>query len=88
MTELPISSPEVPPFSWAPPNLSPGGSWRTMHRENLRLAAMQYSDPDKLTREGIHLLKVHRQNYTAKGPEPKALQFLWWEFPKEHWNEL
>jgi hypothetical protein len=87
-TQLPISSLEVPPFSWAPPNLSPGGSWHTMCRENLRLAAIQYSDPDKLIREGIHLLKVHRQNYTAKGPEPKALQLLWWEFPKEHGNEL
>jgi hypothetical protein len=87
-TQLPISPLEVLPFSWAPPNLSPGGSWHTMHRETLRLAAAQYSDPDKLIREGIHLLKVYCQNYVAKGPEPNSLQLLWWEFPKEHWNKL
>jgi hypothetical protein len=75
-TQLPISSLEVPPFSWAPPNLSPGGSWHTIRRNNLRLAAIQYSDPDKLIGEGIYLLKVHHQNSTAKGPTPKALQLL------------
>jgi len=37
---------------------------------------------------GIRALDVHRKNYTATHPEPKELQLLWWEFPKEHWDEL
>jgi hypothetical protein len=56
--------------------------------QSLCLVAAQYSDPEKLILEGIHILKVHHQNYTAKVPEPKALQLLWWESPKEHWDRL
>jgi hypothetical protein len=78
----------VPPFSWVPPNLAPGGSWHTKRMEHLRLAAACYSDPDALIEDGIRMLEVHRRNYNAEGPDPKHLQLLWWEFPKEHWDGL
>jgi hypothetical protein len=56
--------------------------------EHLRLAASCYPDPDKLIRDGIRMLEIHRSNYTLEGPDPKQLQLLWWEFPKEHWDGL
>jgi hypothetical protein len=34
------------------------------------------------------MLKRHRLNYTAEGPNPTHLQLLWWEFPMESWDEL
>jgi hypothetical protein len=84
----PAAPPEVPPFSWVPPNLAPGASWHTKRMEHLRLAAACYSDPDALIEDGIKMLEVHRSNYNAEGPDPKHLQLLWWEFPKEHWDGL
>jgi hypothetical protein len=38
--------------------------------------------------EGLEALRIHRRNYNADGPDPKQLQLLWWEFPKEHWEPL
>jgi hypothetical protein len=34
------------------------------------------------------MLRRHRTNYTAEGLVPTNLQLLWWEFPRESWDEL
>jgi hypothetical protein len=76
------------PFSWCPPSLAIGGAWYRQRFESLILASAQYLDPFPLVREGINILDRHRRNYTATHPDPKELQVIWWEFPREHWDAL
>jgi hypothetical protein len=38
--------------------------------------------------DGLEKMKQHRSNYDEDGPNPTHLQLLWWEFPKERWDEL
>jgi hypothetical protein len=65
------------PFSWKPPDLAEGGSWHSARTANLRKAAESFEDPMSVIDEGLEALRVHRQNYNAKGPDPKQLQLLW-----------
>ena len=36
--------------------------------------------------QGLDILKAHRSNYGSDGP--KHLVVLWWEWPKQHWDDL
>jgi hypothetical protein len=38
--------------------------------------------------DGLERLARHCGNYDADGLNPTHLQLLWWEFPKERWDEL
>lgn len=33
-------------------------------------------------------MTVHRGNYNDTHPDPKELQIVWWEFPRDHWDDL
>ena len=76
-------------FTWRPPDLSPGGEWHNARLANLARACAHYPDQSlRLYEDGIHLLEIHRNNYTEEGADVQQLQLLWWEFPREHWDEL
>lgn len=77
-----------PEFVWYPPDLTAGGVWYKRRLLNLIIAANNYEDSFDKLRQGIQMLDIHRGNYTATHPEPRELQILWWEFPKEHWDDL
>jgi hypothetical protein len=79
---------DEPPFSWVPPDLSPTSDWTRDRAYNLVQAALQYEEPGPIIEDGMKMLERHRSNYTADGPKPTHLQLLWWEFPKESWDEL
>jgi hypothetical protein len=76
------------PFSWKPPDLTEGGKWHSARTKNLLDGAGSFEDPTSVIDKGLEALRIHRQNYKANGPDPKQLQLLWWEFPKEHWEPL
>jgi hypothetical protein len=67
---------EIPPFSWVPPDLTPGGAWRKHRLEHLRFAASTYPTSEELIKEGLRILEIHHKNYTSEGPDPKTLQLL------------
>jgi hypothetical protein len=75
-------------FSWSPPVLRAGGEWYRKILMNLFAAAATYADPFPLIREGINILDQHWKTYNATHPDPKELQVIWWEFPREHWDPL
>jgi hypothetical protein len=76
------------PFDWIPPNLAVGGKWYNERVATLWEAAATLPNTEEVVKEGLELLTIHRGNYTAKGPSPKQLQLLWWEFPPQHWTAL
>ena len=77
------------PVTWTPPSLKPGGKWHRERVNNLFVAAKQYpGDWLEVINDGLDDLATHRLNYTSKGPRPKQLVILWWEFPPEHWVAL
>jgi hypothetical protein len=76
------------PWAWTPPDLSKGGKWYKTRLANLSTAAATLPNPAEAIAEGLEQLDRHRLNYTATHPEPKHLQILWWEFPREHWTDL
>jgi hypothetical protein len=51
-------------------------------------AALQYNELGPIIEDGMKMLERHRSNYTGDGPKQTHLQRLWWEFPKESWDEL
>lgn len=55
---------------------------------NLIIASSTYDNSFEKLQQGIRMLDIHRRNYTSTHPEPRELQILWWEFPREHWNDL
>ena len=75
-------------FSWKPPDLSEGSEWTCNTIRNLREACDFYPNSDDLFHDGMQRLGRHRQNYDEHGPAPTHLQLLWWEFPRECWDEL
>ena len=79
---------ESHPFSWKPPDLSPGGTFWCDRVAALRAAAQFYPDPQEIIRDGLAKLDIHRLNYTDDGPAPQQLQLLWWEFKPEHWEDI
>jgi hypothetical protein len=78
----------LPVFQWAPPDLSKGSTWYNERVHSLWKAVLSLPDPEKFFQEGLKLLPIHQGNNVATGPSPKRLQFLWWEFPPEHWTPL
>jgi hypothetical protein len=77
-----------PVFQWNPPDLSEGSTWYNASVHSLQTAVSTLPDPTTAFKDGLELLRIHRGNYTATGPDPKQLQLLWWEFPPEHWTPL
>ena len=75
-------------FEWKPPSLKDGSKWNEARKRNLRRACDSYPNSEEMYRDGLQRLSVHRNNYNKDGPCPKRLQLLWWEFPREHWDEL
>jgi hypothetical protein len=75
-------------FAWKPPDLSPGSSWTRETIQELRFACDEYADSDAMFQDGLARLARHPGNYDADGPNPTQLQLLWWEFPRERWDEL
>jgi hypothetical protein len=75
-------------FTWKPPDLSPGSDWTRETIQELREACNEYAAAAALFQDGLKRLQRHRGNYDAEGPNPTHLQLLWWEFPRERWDEL
>ena len=76
-----------PSWTWSPPDLSIGSSFYNQRTQNLRKAIIELGPGhEHLYKEGIDILARHRQNYGPNGPT--SLTILWWEWPKEHWEEL
>lgn len=85
----PAPAPPSPPCSWRPPDLTPGRPWHTARLNTLFAAAKQYPGREiELINHGLDCLRRHRWNYDANGSAPTHLQILWWEFPREHWDDL
>ena len=76
------------PFSWEPKDIHEGSKWFLTRLENLTEACKFFGDPEEAYKEGLERLEKHGMNYNSKGPDPKWLQLLWWEFPPEHWRDL
>jgi hypothetical protein len=76
------------PFTWHPPDLGPLSPWTRQRVFNLLEASMHYEEPGPIIESGLQDLRRHRTNYDSEGPRPKNLQLLWWEFPRESWDEL
>jgi hypothetical protein len=55
---------------------------------NLVKAAATFSDLTSVIKEGLQALETHCNNYDFRGPTPKCLQLLWWDFPSKHWMAL
>lgn len=71
------------------PDISVGEPWWCDRVANLRSAAAHYGDrAPALVREGLQILDVHRGNYRDGVPDLQKLQLIWWEFPREHWDEI
>jgi hypothetical protein len=76
-------------FTWKPPDLSPGSPWTRETIQELRAACDKYDNSKSMFLDGLKRLKLHRGNYDEEGPpNPTHLQLLWWEFPRERWNDL
>ena len=65
-----------------------GSDWHRTRLANLLEASASYPQPYDILHDGRERLAVHQNNYTEDGPDPKKLQLLWWEFPREHWEDL
>ena len=77
----------IPEWSWACPDLSIDSLFYNSRVHTLRHAVNTLSsDYAHLFNDGLHRLKLHRDNYGPNGPQ--HLVILWWEWPKEHWTEL
>lgn len=89
-SERPPDPAERPdPFHWTPPDLTPGSQWWKLRVNNLQKAAQNYGDVwIDLVNKGLNDLRHHRRNYDSGGARPNWLKILWWEFPKEHWDDL
>jgi hypothetical protein len=61
-------------FTWKPPDLSPGSTWRKSTIEELGIASDEYPDSDTVFQDGLERLARHRLNYDAEGPNPTHLQ--------------
>lgn len=75
-------------WSWEAPDLGRNRAWYRRRIQGLKRAVRTYP-PDRhaaMLAEGREHLDVHRRNYGPDGPQ--YLQLLWWEFPREHWNEV
>ena len=81
-------TPPTEPWTWSPPDLSLGRAWYRQRIRSLKRAARHYPECERsrLIAEGKRDLAVHRANYGPEGPQ--HLQILWWEFPREHWDDL
>ena len=79
---------ETEPWRWDPPDLRPGRAWYRSRVRSLKRAARHYpeSQQPQIISDGKGDLARHRNNYGPEGP--KHLQLLWWEFPKEHWEDI
>lgn len=79
-----------PKFQWVPPDLRVGGEWYLARVQSLDSALLTYPlhRRDDLRAGALIALDHHRGNYTATHPDPTHLQLLWWEFPREHWDEI
>jgi hypothetical protein len=73
-------------IAWTLPNLARNGTWHRARQASLKAAVAGLPNASQLIIEGEHALDIHRENYTAAGPQ--RLQLLWWEFPPEHWDAL
>jgi hypothetical protein len=90
-TPSPDSFPEVSPirtWKWEAPDLRPQRPWYRLRLRNLQRACRTYPATSRpaMMRAGKADLTRHRGNYGDQGAV--ALQILWWEFPKEHWEAL
>jgi hypothetical protein len=64
-------------FDWKPPNLSPKSEWSRRCATDLIQACLQYDDPvPTMIEDGMKMMRNHRSNYNADGPDPRTLQLL------------
>ena len=79
-TDATTDNDDDPEWTWAPPDLSEGGTWREARIALLKEATKDLDDGERRCNEGLEALRKHRENYGPDGP--KYLQLLWWEFPQ------
>jgi hypothetical protein len=75
-------------FTWKPPDMTPNSAWTRETIQELWTTCSEYENEDDMFADGLERLARHRGNYDADGPNPTHLQLLWWEFPRERWDEL
>jgi hypothetical protein len=85
---IPDLIPRHETFTWKPPDLSPTSAWTLERVQHLIMACLEYENPGPMIEQGLMMLRRHRTNYNSEGPIPTNLQLLWWEFPRESWDEL
>ena len=73
-------------WEWEVPDLREGREWHKARIRSLKETIHGRNDQERLLKEGLEALDIHRGNYSEEGP--KFLQLLWWEFPKEHHDAL
>jgi hypothetical protein len=92
MNETASSSGKPPstnsPFVWRPLDLSEDSAWTKKRLEKLMAVAIGFLEPRPIIKQGMRILRRHRENYDSVGPRPSKLQLIWWEFPEESWDEL
>jgi hypothetical protein len=80
---------ETKSFKWRPPDLAEGGTWYHARLASLHQAVTHYPGQEQqLIAQGLEILRIHHGNYNLEGPAPSKLQLIWWEFPREHWDEI
>jgi hypothetical protein len=80
------SSDENDDWLWETPDLSEGSAWNLERLHNLKIAICDDPRKNELWEAGLEILKRHRSNYGAEGPQ--CLQLIWWEFPSESWEAI
>jgi hypothetical protein len=87
MNETASSSGKPPstnsPFVWRPLDLSEDSAWTKKRLEKLMAVAIGFLEPRPIIKQGMRILRRHRENYDSVGPRPSKLQLIWWEFPEE-----
>jgi hypothetical protein len=74
------------PWSWEVPDLSEGSQFFEARLARLHEVVAELHGPDAWITDGLIELEKHRTNYGITGPQNLAI--LWWEWPREHWEEL
>ena len=82
-----ITSKPIVPWTWNVPNLSINSCFYQKRIQGLKSAIRELNlNYTSTMKQGLDILEAHRTNYGMEGP--KHLVILWWEWPKEHWNDL
>jgi hypothetical protein len=84
--ESTTSPPTDVPWKWDPPDLGACSPFYKRQLNRLCEVTAELDGPPSWIEEGKAILAAHRENYGPDGP--KNVVVLWWNWPREHWEEL